>query len=100
MSETQMPLVGRKLVFLGQNKRTRRSESRNVRVRTLTQHAQEGSMAARCFWRGIDAPLASEHITEKVACRDLVLFTKVRSNLERTKFHIFSSSFKTASRLG
>ena len=66
-----MPLVGRKLVFLGQNKRTRRSESRNVRVRTLTQHAQEGSMAARCFWRGIDAPLASEHITEKVACRDL-----------------------------
>ena len=57
-------------------------------------------MAARCFWRGIDAPLASEHITEKVACRDLLLFTKVRSNLERTKFHIFSSSFKTASRLG
>ena len=29
-------------------------------------------MAARCVWRGVDAPLASEHITEEVACRDRV----------------------------
>lgn len=37
----------------------------NASAWTLTQHAQRGSMAAQCLWLGIDASLASKHITAK-----------------------------------
>ncbi len=40
-------------------------------VRTLTQHARRGSMAAQCLCRGLDTPLTSEHIKQKVAVSDL-----------------------------